>query len=29
VLACVSRSTFKSVPVPAEIIKALDPFLAI
>ena len=29
VLACVSRSTFKSVPVPAEIIEALDPFLAI
>ena len=28
VLACVSRSTFKSVPVPAEIVEALDPFLA-
>ena len=28
VLACVSRSTFKSVPVPAEMIRALDPFLA-
>src|SRR6266705_1981735 len=28
VLVCVSRSTFKSVPVPAEIIEALGPFLA-
>lgn len=28
VLACVSRSTFKSVPVPAEIIDALRPYLA-
>jgi len=28
VLACVSRSTFKSVPVPAELIEALDRFLA-
>ena len=28
VLACVSRSTFKSVPVPAEIVKALTPYLA-
>ena len=27
VLACVSRSTFKSVPVPAEIIEALKPYL--
>jgi YbgC/YbaW family acyl-CoA thioester hydrolase len=27
VLACVSRSTFKSVPVPAEIIEALTPYL--
>lgn len=27
VLACVSRSTFKSVPVPAEIIEALRPYL--
>ena len=26
VLACVSRSTFKSVPVPAEIIEALKPY---
>lgn len=28
VLACVSRSTFKSVPVPAAIIAALRPYLA-
>jgi acyl-CoA thioester hydrolase len=28
VLACVSRSTFKSVPVPADIIDALGPYLA-
>ena len=28
VLACVSRSTFKSVPVPAEIIEALRPYLS-
>jgi YbgC/YbaW family acyl-CoA thioester hydrolase len=28
VLACVSRSTFKSVFVPAEIIEALHPYLA-
>jgi YbgC/YbaW family acyl-CoA thioester hydrolase len=28
VLACVSRSTFKSVPVPSEIIEALKPYLA-
>jgi len=28
VLACVSRSTFKSVVVPAEIIDALRPYLA-
>lgn len=28
VLACVSRSTFESVPVPAEIIGALKPYLA-
>ena len=28
VLACVSRSTFKSVPVPADIIDALMPYLA-
>ena len=28
VLACVGRSTFKSVPVPAEIIEALKPYLA-
>lgn len=27
VLACVSRSTFKSVPVPSEIIEALRPYL--
>ena len=27
VLACVSRSTFKSIPVPAEIIEALRPYL--
>jgi YbgC/YbaW family acyl-CoA thioester hydrolase len=27
VLACVSRSTFKSVPVPDEIVKALRPYL--
>src|SRR5262245_43141534 len=27
VLACVSRTTFKSVPVPAEIIEALKPYL--
>jgi acyl-CoA thioesterase FadM len=26
VLACVSRSTFKSTPVPAEIIQALRPW---
>lgn len=28
VLACVSRSTFKSVSVPSEIIEALRPYLA-
>jgi YbgC/YbaW family acyl-CoA thioester hydrolase len=28
VLACVSRSTFKSTPVPAEIVQALNPYLA-
>ena len=28
VLACVSRSTFESVPIPAEIIDALKPYLA-
>ena len=28
VLACVSRATFKSVSVPAEIIEALRPYLA-
>lgn len=28
VLACVSRSTFKSVLVPAEIIQALQPYVA-
>lgn len=28
VLACVNRSTFKSTPVPAEIITALTPYLA-
>jgi len=28
VLACVSRSTFKSVPIPAEIVDALTPYLA-
>lgn len=28
VLACVSRSTFKGVPVPAAIIEALTPYLA-
>jgi len=28
VLACVSRSTFKSVPVPAAIREALKPYLA-
>lgn len=28
VLACVSRSTFKSVPMPAEIVKALSPYLS-
>jgi acyl-CoA thioesterase FadM len=28
VLACVSRSAFKSVPIPAEIISALEPYLA-
>jgi len=28
VLACVSRSTFKSVPVPTAIIEALTPYLA-
>ena len=28
VLACVSRSTFKSVPVPSEIIEALTPYTA-
>ncbi len=28
VLACVSRATFRSVPVPAEIIEALKPYLA-
>ena len=28
VLACVSRSTFKSVPIPAEIVEALKPYLA-
>jgi acyl-CoA thioester hydrolase len=28
VLACVSRSTFRSVPVPADIIDALRPYLA-
>jgi acyl-CoA thioester hydrolase len=28
VLACVSRSTFKSIPVPSEIIEALTPFCA-
>ena len=27
VLACVSRSTFKSVPIPAEIIDKLQPYL--
>ena len=27
VLACVSRSTFKSIAVPAEIIQALSPYL--
>jgi len=27
-LACVSRSTFKSVPIPADIIEALTPYLA-
>jgi acyl-CoA thioester hydrolase len=27
VLACVSRSTFKSVPVPADIVDALRPYL--
>ena len=28
VLACVSRSTFKSVPVPVDIIAAIGPYLA-
>jgi acyl-CoA thioesterase FadM len=28
VLACVSRSTFKSVSVPAEITEVLSPYLA-
>jgi YbgC/YbaW family acyl-CoA thioester hydrolase len=28
VLACVSRSTFKSLPIPAEIVEALRPYLA-
>src|SRR5262245_10670585 len=28
VLACVSRSTFKSVPVPSEIVSSLKPYLA-
>lgn len=28
VLACVSRSTFKSVPIPGEIVAALKPYLA-
>ncbi len=28
VLACVSRSSFKAVPVPTEIIEALRPYLA-
>ncbi len=28
VLACVSRSTFESVPIPAEMIDALKPYLA-
>jgi YbgC/YbaW family acyl-CoA thioester hydrolase len=27
ILACVSRSTFKSVDVPAEIVQALEPYL--
>lgn len=28
VLACVSRSTFKSLPIPAEMVEALRPYLA-
>jgi acyl-CoA thioester hydrolase len=28
VLACVSRSTFKSVTIPAEIVKRLEPYLS-
>jgi acyl-CoA thioesterase FadM len=28
VLACVSRSTFKSMSIPSEIIEALRPYLA-
>jgi YbgC/YbaW family acyl-CoA thioester hydrolase len=28
VLACVSRSTFQSVPIPAEIVESLKPYLA-
>lgn len=28
VLACVNRSTFKSVPIPIEIVQALTPYLA-
>jgi acyl-CoA thioesterase FadM len=28
VLACVSRSTFKSVSIPAEVVSALTPYLA-
>jgi acyl-CoA thioesterase FadM len=28
VLACVSRSTFKSLPIPAEIVQALTPYVA-
>ena len=28
VLACISRSTFKSIPVPGEVVEALRPYLA-
>jgi acyl-CoA thioester hydrolase len=28
VLACVNRSTFKSVPIPAEIVERLEPYLS-
>ncbi|HXG63592.1 MAG TPA: thioesterase family protein, partial [Blastocatellia bacterium] len=28
VLACVSRSTFKSIPIPSEVIERLTPYLA-